>query len=569
MKYLFFAIFAIFVMASLMPIICYHPGWNLDDSVWIMRMFKYEPFKFLLEQYNPIIAASDRYFPLYQLDVQVLSFATTNPTYIFFYKYILALCSLSIMSLLLFKNIKSSSIYYVLLLLGTPSFVTSFYRLPPHESTLLILWTLYIFLQVYKFSIPYKWVRWFSLIPLNIALYMKETSFIIPLVMSIGGIFLYYRYFKTRKSGQVSMFGNDIKLYYLSLGSVLLHNIQMGIVIISSGFAEGSYHSVITPDSHGFIYYLSRNITLYTLSDPIIIFVLPAIMIYANYRIYSHGSFHAGYNIEMSTMNVISITAIFFMLSYIFLGIHSTHYLLPVYPFAILSISGYLDILKRLPKVNVVYRSNHYRIKVVLVLFGIILLLNSAAISINEILYTRTKSLNYTRYSEYLINYLEDHRPKNRNELIKIYTPGKRLNPASYSARMIINMLGMSAGSNYDNDIYNDNWQLPMQIKGNDQIDLSFGYDYLSGNGIKEIEEESYESGDLLMLLPDTDISHEDIMSNFRKIKTRYLLKSCDELYQLPELSVLVKYVILKFSPKMINTSLNYRHACFSIVKIE
>jgi len=400
----------------LMPILLTHLGWNLDDSCnWLYRL-KNEPFSFLP-------ATGGRYAPLNGLSQQIISYLSFSPIFFFLYNYIVGCISIIII-LKIINNLSYDFRYVPLLIIFLPGFSETYYSFYSGEPTLILFWCI-LLLCLYNIFLRNTSASISSLLIIltaaNIALYHKEPGFIILIVFSLSYLFGYL--FLQKKWRNI-----DEKFVYIIFILIALISSSIAYLIqylfLSLRSFKTGYLISITPDwsLNGRLYYSFKALILYIISDPIITVILPLFFV-LTFFIKSKTKLNDNllYQSQLSLFySCLSFSVICYLGFFLLLGIHAQHYLLPTYPFAIISLTGYLQVFMPMIKKKL----KHLYVLVPVVLTAL-LLVNSLFSSINVAVNLKVSSYNFMRYKDaliqkiYNINLIENNR-------VNFYLPGKK-----------------------------------------------------------------------------------------------------------------------------------------------
>ena len=302
-----------------------------------------------------------RFYPLDGQDLNILSFlfsVDANVFYIFSAIFAFVLICCLFVSLNYILKSKIYSMLWILLLLLSPAFSTSFLRLFVPEKLESVFFAIFIYAFI-RFHIGNK-ISFFilAIIAANFALYYKETAFIMLFTFAFFHIlFCYKKYIK-----QVLIL--DLLLIF----SCVVWVICYFVFVLSVKTTSGYYGD--TP--YGFIIVFLKNITNYTLSEP---FLFLGVFVLLFFRIYLVVFKKMKINPILDSMLLASAIH---SLAYFVLNIYSFHYPLPAYIFALapiafyfreyfrflfvkilLSVCIFIFIFNQLPAF--VYQFNHYK----------------------------------------------------------------------------------------------------------------------------------------------------------------------------------------------------------------
>ena len=524
----------------LMPILLTHLGWNLDDSCnWLYRL-KNEPFSFLP-------ATGGRYAPLNGLSQQIISYLSFSPIFFFLYNYIVGCISIIII-LKIINNLSYDFRYVPLLIIFLPGFSETYYSFYSGEPTLILFWCI-LLLCLYNIFLRNTSASISSLLIIltaaNIALYHKEPGFIILIVFSVSYLFGYL--FSHNKRGSI---GEKFIYKFFVLMALLSSGIAYFIqyLFFSLNSLKTGYLTSLTPDWSltGRLYYSFKALILYIISDPIITVILPLFFILSFFlrrktksrnNLSDHNQLYLFYT-------CLSFSVMCYLGFFLLLGIHAQHYLLPAYPFAIISLTGYLQVFMPMIKKKL----KHLYVLVPVALTAL-LLVNSLFSSINVAVNLKVSSYNFMRYKDALIQKIDNINLIGNNR-VNLYLPGKKdIGIDAYRHIYILKFF----------DVDMDN--------------IKFEYNSANQNWVEQNKASSTENliqkGDLLLITPNSTISQEEIMANLHELQLRKIMQTQSPYYfEIPEIRHFLKFIMLKKNPNSLVHQMIYREVDFAIYEI-
>jgi hypothetical protein len=512
------------IIVLLLPIFSYNIGWNFDDTGYWLNTFKNNELS--LKYFN-----NDRFAPFNTISTKLLSMLSFKPNIFFIYNYFLAFFSISILFYMTLKLNLKTWIFPIIIIL-TASFSTTFYRVFHGERELLFLWTLFIFIIFksinFKYNFELSSLIYLIIIPVNIALYYKETS-VVLLSVSIFTAFCFIWHYNNKYFALSKKVTKTLRNLFI----ILIANIFIYIwlyVTHTYPIKSDSYYNDLVPYTSMIerVKYSFNSIFLYLTTDFLIFGFLPIIFLYVNYYIFDRvGNFN--FSTKLLFANFLFIISFLFILSHILLGIHSNYYLLPVYPFAILSFVLYFDLILSF---------TFFKNKIVLFLVFLITIFNSINSSINEVIFLRISSKNFMQYQLHLNDLLIDRNNSNKSENSILFLG---VNDFSYLSNIQTNFF----------EFYN----IPI-------LNLSF----ISIHDLKIKDKINSKSKIYFILTPNTNEKRIDLKSKIRTLKLKKNFGTNSKNYhELPELRHIVKYFILKFSNNSIQSPNIYREVDYEI----
>ena len=524
----------------LMPILLTHLGWNLDDSCYWLYRLKNEPFSFFQ-------ATGGRYSPLNGLSQQIISYLSFSPIYFFLYNYIVG-CFSIIIILKIISNLSYDFRYVPVLIIFLPGFSETYYSFYSGEPTLILFWCI-LLLCLYNIFLRNTSASISSLLIIltaaNIALYHKEPGFIILIVFSVSYLFGYLLSHNKRGSiGEKFIYKFFVLMALLSSG--IAYFIQY--LFFSLNSLKTGYLTSLTPDWSltGRLYYSFKALILYIISDPIITVILPLFFILSFFlrrktksrnNLSDHNQLYLFYT-------CLSFSVMCYLGFFLLLGIHAQHYLLPAYPFAIISLTGYLQVFMPMIKKKL----KHLYVLVPVVLTAL-LLVNSLFSSINVAVNLKVSSYNFMRYKDALIQKI-DNINLIENNRVNFYLPGKKdIGTDAYRHIYILKFFDM------------------------DMDNIKFEYNSANQNWVEQNKASSTENliqkGDLLLITPNSTISQEEIMANLHELQLRKIMQTQSPYYfEIPEIRHFLKFIMLKKNPNSLVHQMIYREVDFAIYEI-
>jgi heme/copper-type cytochrome/quinol oxidase subunit 2 len=379
----------------------------------------------------------------------------------------------------------------------------------------------------------------------NIALYHKEPGFIILIVFSVSYLFGYLLSHNKRGSiGEKFIYKFFVLMALLSSG--ITYFIQY--LFFSLNSLKTGYLTSLTPDWSltGRLYYSFKALILYIISDPIITVILPLFFILSFFlrrktksrnNLSDHNQLYLFYT-------CLSFSVICYLGFFLLLGIHAQHYLLPAYPFAIISLTGYLQVFMPMIKKKL----KHLYVLVPVVLTAL-LLVNSLFSSINVAVNLKVSSYNFMRYKDALIQKIDSINLIENNR-VNFYLPGKK-------------------------DIGIDAYRHIYILKFFDVVIDKIKFNYYSANQ-NWVEYSSASStgklikkGDILLITPNSTISQEEIMANLHDLHLRNIFQTQAAYYfEIPEIRHFLKFIMLKMNSNSLVHQMIFREVDFAIYEI-
>ena len=463
--------------------------------------------------------------------------------------------SLSTLILLQIIRIKLKLKYWpvFIFLVFVPGYADSFYQIVNPEKELIFFWCLFLFtimtLLDNESNKHRSIILMFISFPLIIfSLFLKETTFII--LSTFCSSFLVLNSKILSFSTQKIQINTKVKyIFYSGLMLSLSFLVLFFIFTRSAPDTEG-YHYLLTPADSIVtrIMFSVKALILYAITDPLLVLLLPILFFYSVYqRVVLSKDIFSENRIRYSTfIDACAITALSLIAAYIVLGFHGFRYLLPAYPFALVALASYLQIFLPIIKNN--FKKLYIFVPSV---FLVILLINSIFSAVNLAVFYKVSSYNFMQYKDVLIQNVNNIN-LNFNNLISFYIPGKNKITMDYTASMHKNILSFYEINvdqiNFEYSTTNDNWV--------EQSEIAFN-------------ESNIKKGDNLLILPNSTISQDEILSNLRGLRLREIIHTQSPNYfEIPEIRHLLKYIMLKINPTLLGTRMVFREVDYAIYEV-
>jgi hypothetical protein len=547
-KYDFWIIFSIFLFQS--AIILY-PGWRVDDAAFFLFRLKNNLFGNAIGGFS-LDNPSERFIPFYYFGYQFISFLSFKPFFFFFYNFSLSLATLILLQIIRIKlNLKIWHVF--IFLVFVPGYADSFYQIVNPEKELILFWCLFIFtiitLLENKSNKHRMNILMFISFPLIIfSFFLKETTFIILSTFCLSFLVLNSNVisFPTQK------IRIDYKLkYILYIGLILSFSyLVLYFIFTNSAPDKEGYHYLLTPADTivSRIMFSVKALILYAISDSIVVLLLPVLFCYSLYqRIFlSKELFKEDMVKYIPFIDACAISTFSLVAAHVVLGFHGNRYLLPAYPFGLIAVSAYLQI--NITSIKRYFKTLYFIVPSILL---IILLINSVFSAINLAVFYKVSSYNFMQYKDVLIQKI-NHINVTNNNSISYYIPGKSRLWMSYSADRHKNILSV-----YEVNLDHINFEY---YEGN--------HNWLEKDEIGHTETD-IKKGDILLILPNSTISQDEMLSNLLGLRLREIIHTQSPNYfEIPEIRHLLKYIMLNKNPNMLVTRMVYREVDYAIYEV-
>ena len=547
-KYSLLFILSVFVFQT--AIILY-PGWREDDVALFLIRLKYNLFGNAIDGFS-LDNPSDRFMPFYYFGYQLISFFTFKPFFFFLYNLFLSLSTLILLQIIRIKlKLKYWPVF--IFLVFVPGYADSFYQIVNPEKELIFFWCLFLFtimtLLDNESNKHRSIILMFISFPLIIfSLFLKETTFIILSIFCSSFLVLNSKILSF--STKIIQINTKVKyIFYSGLILSLSFLVLFFIFTRSAPDTEG-YHYLLTPADSIVtrIMFSVKALILYAITDPLLVLLLPILFFYSVYqRVALSKDIFSENRIRYSTfIDACAITALSLVAAYVVLGFHGFRYLLPAYPFGLIALAAYLQIY--VPSIEKYFKKLYIFVPSV---FLVILLINSIFSAVNLAVFYKVSSYNFMQYKDVLIQNVNNIN-LNFNNLISFYIPGKNKITMDYTASMHKNILSFYEINvdqiNFEYSTTNDNWV--------EQSEIAFN-------------ESNIKKGDNLLILPNSTISQDEILSNLRGLRLREIIHTQSPNYfEIPEIRHLLKYIMLKINPTLLGTRMVSREVDYAIYEV-
>ena len=547
-KYGFWFIFSIFLFQSAMIL---YPGWRVDDAAFFLFRLKNNLFGNAIGGFS-LDNPSERFIPFYYFGYQLISFISFEPFFFFFYNLFLSLTTLILLQIIRIKlNLKFW--YVFIFLVFVPGYADSFYQIVNPEKELIFFWCLFIFtiitLLENKSNKHRMNILMFISFPLIIfSLFLKETTFII--LSTFCSSFLVLNSNVLSFPAQKIRINSKLK-YILYIGLMLSFSfLVLYFIFTSSAPDKEGYHYLLTPADSIVtrIMFSVKALLLYAISDSIVVLLLPVLFCYSLYQRASHYKevFKGNMVRYIPFVDACAISTLSLVAAYVVLGFHGNRYLLPVYPFGLIAVTAYLQI--SMTSIKKYFKTLYFIVPSILL---IMLLINSVFSAINLAVFYKVSSYNFMQYKDVLIRKI-NHINITNNNSVSYYIPGKNRFWMSYSADRHKNILSF-----YEVNL--------------DHINFEYYED--NHNWVEKGEiahtETDIKKGDILLILPNSTISQDEMLSNLLGLRLREIIHTQSPNYfEIPEIRHLLKYIMLNKNPNMLGTRMVFREVDYAIYEV-
>jgi len=380
------------------------------------------------------------------------------------------------------------------------------------------------------------------------SLFLKDTTFIILLTFCSSLLILNSKLLPD----SIHNININIKIKYVLYSGLIL---SLSFLLLYFIFTRSA------PDTEGYLYLLTpadsivtrimfsvKALILFAITDPLLVLLLPILFFYSVYhRVALSKDIFSENRIRYSTfIDACAITALSLVAAYIVLGFHGFRYLLPAYPFALIALASYLQIF--LPSIKKNFKKLYIFVPSA---FLVILLINSIFSAINLAVFYKVSSYNFMQYKDVLIQNVKNIN-SNNNKLVNVYIPGKSNMRMIYSVDRHKDLFSF-----YEIDV--------------DQI--NFEYSTTNDNWVEQSEvafnEPNLKKDDILLILPNSTISQDEILSNLRGLRKREIIHTQSPNYfEIPEIRHLLKYIMLKINPTLLGTRMVSREVDYAIYEV-
>lgn len=399
-------------------------------------------------------------------------------------------------------ELKISLIYIaILLIILSPSFPTAFLRLFVPEKLESVFFAIFICSYIFYFKKQSTLILIIAIISANIALYFKETSFIL-----LGSMALFHFIFTIKLKNKKQKIIDILLMLSAFIWLILYYFIVIINKTTDYKYGDTPYNQLIV---------LIKTITNYLLNEPFLFIGISFLLIFRIYLIIKKKD-----NIN-PLLDSMLIASFMHLLSYIALNIWSFHYLLPAYIFAIFPIIFYFK----------KYITNKL-VKFIFYICIFIYIFNSIPAFIYQFNHYKTIPTNFQNTLTFINNYLKE----SPNTNIYLYKVDSASNIEVYHS--FIKYLEFMGNNNFD--LFTD---MPI----NDEL-LDIKNKDAKYNVFKTNELTNPKQNDLIVLTPYSSINVDS-----KQIQDYELLFESKFGFNIPLLNIktLLKYFIHLIAPNI------------------
>lgn len=347
----------------------------IDDHLLLETLLINKPMPYF------IIPEIGRFFPLDAIEYSFTSWFSTSPTIFYSYNFFQLLVFVLFTQKLIVRCVPKANlklvVLVVVLILFTPGFVTSWFRLFVPERNVLFFLTIFLY-YFFLFTKSDKVVHGFiALASANIALYYKE-----PVFLLLGSFIIFYTLSTWRTSNFKQVFLNSL----IFLSSCVFFAFYFILVYQH----KGEYLYGFTSINPTLV--MAKNIFNGCFADPVIVFMLLPLFFWRLYLLVR------GVRRFNAFFDSLVFSSVVYVLVFFKLNMYAYHYLLPIYVFAIPAILYFFinDML---------YRRKAFRFFGALSLLFI--LFSSLPTAIHLISYYKNVPNNFQKSLTFLVEYIQ------------------------------------------------------------------------------------------------------------------------------------------------------------------
>lgn len=507
-----------------------------------------------------------RFYPLYWSEWEILSKVDISPYLFYLFNFLEAFIGCSVLYSIIekFSN-KKTGVMLLFLLILSPAFIESYYRLGVPDKNSLFLFAIgSYFIINYLFSGKSSKMNMLNLlfgtVAINLALYFKEPGFIIISLFSISFVYLLKKY------DEKNYINNKHRIWVILIIFLLSSFVFLLLYVSSMHKIDYLYSFNTNPDFFRRVFQSLVVSIGYLLLDPLIIFIGPILLLI---RIKNRKEL----DVKLSDIDRFKLffadsallAALFYALFYILDGIITYRYLLPAYAFIIPAYAIYINIFFiKSKEQNLYLKSLSHRICNFIIIVLVILLLNSITTGINLIM---------------VYKYV----PYNTNEFLDNAAPILKNDIADSSANRTVNLflIGVNRGSGVE---YYYSMGTFLTIRGIDatRFDIksmdSIDSETLFHVGSKDLRYTAYQTenvqipvaGDYLIVIPFIIYKEDDLTASIKEkynIGLEQLYKSKNTYYfQIPNGIMLGRYFVAKIGiSKPVPTFTNVGYSLYKV----
>lgn len=335
------------------------------------------------------LANSGRFYPLFRIEWDLLSNISINSYLFYLFNFVEGLIACYLLYYICKKySNKTIGFFLVLILILSPAFADSFYRLGVPDKNAFFLFTIGLyFILKYISSNHQTKTKHFHLFlaffVINLALYFKEPGFILISVFSIVLFILNHAY------NRMWYKQNKTLILTILIFSLISSFIFLLLYIINIGITpDQNYVTGFNPGANlpGRILLSIQCFIWLLFSDPLMVFLGPSLLLLRviKWKEFMQNIGNPADRLRLFLADSALIAALCYTAFYIVAAVINYHYLLPAYAFLLPAIAIYADILmnKKFTGLKIFPISEKVRKFTIIILS--LLLIGSAASGINQ-----------------------------------------------------------------------------------------------------------------------------------------------------------------------------------------
>ena len=327
-----------------------------------------------------IIESIGRYYPLNGQEINIIGLLYKTPVafylYNFFQFFLIIFLLMRLLTLLFGEKYRNLFYLLVLMLIFTPGFSSSWFRLLVPERSLFFL--LMIFVCFYFAFQNQQKLLYFSVILIVscIALFYKETVFILFLTLGVSHLIFGYKELNGRQKF-LDFLLIIISFIWLATYYWIVY-VNRDVASYGDGAMEGG---------------VIKTLVSYSLSDPFLVFLVMTIFITRVWLLSTRRE-------NLSPLyDSLLVASFFYFIAYLKLGIYNFYYLLPVYSFIFIIVLHFL-------MQKGYWKYSHIKWATILSIF--IFFLSSLPLGLHVISHYKNTPYNYQKSLSFLSDYINN-----------------------------------------------------------------------------------------------------------------------------------------------------------------
>lgn len=362
-------------------------------------------------------STSGRFFPLYRIEWDILSNISINPYLFYFFNFIEAtIACYMLYSVCARYSQKITGFFAVFVLILSPAFVASFYKLgvPDKNSFFLFAIAIYIILNYFSLSdnsIKQHFYVLVALVATNLALYFKEPGFILVSVFATVFTILNYlhnkKWYTQNRKRILMIFGFSLASSFI----FLISYIALPYLTDMNATLSNNYVTGFNPNADIIERFLLsfQSIIWFLFTDPLVIFVAPLILIFrlTKWKRIVQNINNPEDRIRLFVADSALAATLCYACFFIITAVINYHYLLPAYAFLLPALAVYADILRNKEIIKTKQPPKYINLHKIAIIILTLLLIGSFSAGINQMILLKYIPYNMNEFLDESIPIIE------------------------------------------------------------------------------------------------------------------------------------------------------------------